>query len=120
MNQWAGPSERRGAGADLLKDVCWRHEAEADGLNNGVCVPPAPTVMPQPRLHCLVQLDLRETAQSITVQVRLQHEERGQEEEEKDKEIVKQRKPSISNSDPPSGRPAVSPGPGKTGSLAGS
>lgn len=57
----------------LLKDVGRSHEAEADGLDDGVRVSPAPPVMSQPSLDGFVQLDLWETTQRVTVQVRLVH-----------------------------------------------
>lgn len=62
---------RSESSAHLLKDVGRGHETEADGLHDGVRVPPAPPVVPQPRLHCFVQLDFWEATQSVAVQVRL-------------------------------------------------
>lgn len=55
----------------LLKDVGRSHEAEADGLHDGVRVPPAAPVVAQPRLDGFIQLNFWEAAQSIAVQVRL-------------------------------------------------
>lgn len=65
-----GP-ESGGKKPHLLKDVSRGHEAETDGLHDGVGVPPAPSVMPQPRLDRFVKLDFWEATQSVTVQVRL-------------------------------------------------
>lgn len=55
----------------LLKDVGRSHETEADGLHDGVRVPPAPPVVSQPRLDGFIQLNFWEATQSIAVQVRL-------------------------------------------------
>lgn len=68
---------RSESSAHLLKDVGRGHETEADGLHDGVRVPPAPPVVPQPRLHCFVQLDFWEATQSVAVQVRLDQTQRG-------------------------------------------
>lgn len=65
---------RRGSehlSSHLLEDVGRSHKTEADGLHDGVRVPPAPPVMSQPGLDGFVQLDFREATQSIAIQVRL-------------------------------------------------
>lgn len=58
----------------LLKDVGGGHEAEADGLNDGVRVSPSPPVVAQPRLNGFVELDLWEAAESVAAQIRLEEE----------------------------------------------
>lgn len=59
----------------FLKDVGRSHKTKAYGLYNGVRVPPAPSVVSQPRLNSFIQLNFWETTQSITVQVSLVHKE---------------------------------------------
>lgn len=65
-----------GSRTHLLKDVGRSHEAEADGLHDGVGVPPAPPVVSQPALDRFIQLDFWEATQSIAVQVRLVQRQR--------------------------------------------
>lgn len=36
----------RGVNPNLLKDISGGHEAETEGLHDGVGVPPAPSIMP--------------------------------------------------------------------------
>lgn len=76
-------TQQRIHAAHLLEDVGGGHETEADGLHDGVRVPPAPPVVSQPRLNRFVQLDFWEAAQSVTVQVRLQVQ--GEEQQVNDK-----------------------------------
>lgn len=66
MCGWRGRRE-----SHLLEDVGRGHEAEADGLDDGVRVSPAAAVVPEPRLDRLIQLDLGEAAQRVALQVRL-------------------------------------------------
>lgn len=61
-----------GVHPNLLEDISGGHEAETEGLHDGVGVPPAPAIVPQPRLDSFVKLDFWEATQSIAAQVRLE------------------------------------------------
>lgn len=76
------------ANPDLLEDISGGHEAETEGLHDGVRVPPAPSIMPQPRLDSFVKLDFWEATQSVAAQVRL---------EKSDTPIVPKKIPTFAN-----------------------